>query len=193
MISRMLSFLKEVEIIKKEFIKIYHISIFSSILFLVVGAFITFYPTTTINIISFLIGTVILFISINYLVKYFKFKEYNLKMDLILGVFLLVLSLLFIFNSHFISSILPFLLGIYFISNSIPKIQYASYLRQIKNSNWVISLIIALICLIFGILFILNPFHGALMIMQLIGIFMMIYAIMDLVNYFIIQKNMKKR
>lgn len=180
-------------IIKKEFIKIYNISIFNSILFLVVGAFIAFYPTTTMNIISFLIGSVILFISINYLVKYFKFKEYNLKVDLILGIFLLVLSLLFIFNSRFMSSILPFFIGIYFISNSIPKIQYAFYLKQIKNSNWIVSLIIALICLIFGILFILNPFHGALMIVKLIGIFMMIYAIMDLVNYFIIQKNLKRR
>lgn len=160
---------------------------------MVVGIFITFYPSTTINVISSLIGVIILFISMNYLVKYFKFKEYNLKIDLILGIFLLVLSLLFIFNSSFISSILPFLLGIYFVSNSIPKIQYASYLRKIGSSNWIISLVIALICLVFGILFVLNPFSGAIMITKLIGIFMMIYAVMDLINYFIIQKNVKKR
>ena len=153
---------------------------------MVVGGFITFYPSTTINFISSIIGIVILFISINYLVRYFKFKEYNLKLDLILGIFLLVLSLLFIFNSKFISGILPFLVGIYFVSNSIPKIQYAFNLKKANSSNWITLLIIALICLIFGILFILNPFHGALVITKIIGIFMMIYSIMDIVNYFII-------
>lgn len=175
----------------KELTKIYKISIFTSFLLLIVGIFITFYPTLTMNILSTIVGVAILFISINYLIRYFKFKEYNLKLELISGVFLFALSLLFIFNNNFIVSILPFLMGIYFISNSIPKIQYSLELKNIGNSTWVSSFIISAICLIIGVIFLVNPFNGAVVITKVIGIFIMIYSIMDIINYCLIDKNMR--
>ena len=43
-----------------------------------------------------------------------------------------------------------------------------------------------------GIIFIINPFEGALAITKIIGIFMIIYALLDIINTVIVKKGVKE-
>ena len=57
-----------------------------------------------------------------------------------------------------------------------------------KDSKGMISLIITIFMLIIGILLIFNPFEGAKMIAKMIGLFLVIYSILDIVQSLMIKK-----
>lgn len=169
--------------------KIYTTSMVASIVILVLGILLLVKPDFIINIVSTVMGVVILVPGIISLADYFKTK-YNA--NLVIGVVACIIGVIFIFNSKFVSSILPFLLGIYFIINGISKLQYALELRKNKVVNYMPSILIAVLILACGVLMIVNPFGGALAITQVIGIFMIVYSLLDIYSAVIIKKEIKK-
>lgn len=173
------------EQLKKGMNKIFATSLISSVVMLVLGIMLLIKPDFIINVVSTVIGLVILIPGIVSLVDYFKTK-YNA--NLIIGVVACVIGIIFIFNSKFVSSILPFLLGIYFIINGISKLQYGMELRKNKVANYMPSIITPLLLLVCGILLMVNPFGGALAITKVLGIFMIIYSGLDIYNAIIIKK-----
>ena len=53
-------------------------------------------------------------------------------------------------------------------------------------------MIIAIISAVCGVLLLFNPFKGAVVITQIIGIFILIYAVLDLISTISIRKNVLK-
>ena len=133
-------------------------------------------------------------IGTNRIGKYIKNRNnYNfLKIDLTIGIISIVLGAILIYNNRAIVSILPFVLGIFFIVNSITKIQYAMQLKKYNSSKWIMTLVPAVLTLIFGLVFVINPFKGAKIITQIIGFFIVLYSLTDIVNYFLLKRNFDK-
>ena len=100
--------------------------------------------------------------------------------------------MILIVKTDLVASILPFILGIYFVINGISRLQYALELKKQGYSSYTTSLVFSLLIILCGILFIINPFEGALALTKLIGTFMIIYAILDISNTVIIKKGMKQ-
>lgn len=173
------------EHLKKGMNKLFATSLISSVIMLVLGIMLLIRPDFIINVVSTVIGLVILIPGIVSLVDYFKTK-YNA--NLIIGVVACIIGIVFIFNSKFVSSILPFVLGIYFIINGISKLQYSMELRKNKVTNYMPSVITSILLLVCGILLMINPFGGALAITKVLGIFMIIYSGLDIYNATIIRK-----
>lgn len=174
--------------LKNQMKKMYATSMVSSIVMFILGVFLLVRPDFIINIVSIIIGLVILVPGIISLIDYFKTKY---TANLVIGVIAGVLGIIFIFNSRLVSSILPFVLGIYFIINGISKLQYAFELRKNNVVNYMPSIITAILILFCGILMIINPFGGALAITQVLGIFMIIYSALDLYSALVISKEFK--
>lgn len=174
--------------IKKGMNKIFNTSVVASVVILVLGIFLFIQPDTIIHMISIVLGGVILIPGIISLVDYFKNKY---QPSLISGVVTIIIGLILIINTKLVASILPFILGIYFIVNGINRLQYALQLKK-QNLNYVASLVFSLLIIICGILFIVNPFGGALVITKVMGIFMIVYALLDLTNTIIIKKEINE-
>jgi len=174
--------------LKSQMKKMYATSMVTSIIMFILGVFLLVRPDFIINIVSTIIGLVILVPGIISLIDYFKTKY---TANLVIGVIAFVLGIVFIFNSKLVSSILPFVLGIYFIINGISKIQYAFELRKNNVVNYVPSIVTAILILICGVLMIINPFGGALAITKVLGIFMIIYSVLDLYSALAISKEVK--
>ena len=85
-------------------------------------------------------------------------------------------------NSNLLAMIIPILSGVWMIINSVNKIQIAMELRDNKISSWIISFVFAIIILVGGALLIINPFGGALLLSKTVGIFIVIYAILDIAD-----------
>ena len=119
--------------LKSQMKKMYATSMVTSIIMFILGVFLLVRPDFIINIVSTIIGLVILVPGIISLIDYFKTKY---TANLVIGVIAFVLGIVFIFNSKLVSSILPFVLGIYFIINGISKIQYAFELRKNNVVNY---------------------------------------------------------
>lgn len=172
------------EDIKKGMNKIFNASMVTSVVIFVLGIFLFIQPDTIIRMISIILGGIILIPGVIALIDYFKNKYYP---SLICGVITVIIGLILIINTKLVASILPFILGIYFVVNGINRLHYALSLRKI-NVNYTTSLIFSLLIILCGILFIINPFEGALVITKVIGIFMILYAVLDLANFIVLKK-----
>ncbi len=172
------------EDIKKGMNQIFNASIVTSVVILVFGIFLFIQPDVIIHMISIVLGGIILIPGITALIDYVKNKY---QPSLITGVVTIIIGMILIVNTKLVASILPFILGIYFIVNGINRIQYALELKR-QSVNYVVSLIFSILIIICGILFIVNPFGGALVITKVMGIFMILYSVLDLTNSIIIKK-----
>lgn len=177
----------------EHFKKLFRMSIFTSIFFIMIGLFLILKPETTITTISYILGAIIMVTGIIFLIKYFSNKEmYGVfSGDLVYGVMSTIVGLILILNPTAIAKIIPFILGIWIIISSVTKIQYSLQLKAYNNKAWVTTMIIAGITFIWGLLLLFDPFEGAMVITQIIGLFILVYAILDLVEVSIIKKNLK--
>lgn len=168
---------------------LFNISILTSIVILVIGIFLFIQPDTVIRMISIVLGILFLVPGITSLVDYFK---ENNSASLVVGIITILISLIMIIKTDLVASILPFILGIYFVVNGISRLQYALELKKQGYSSFPTSLVFSLLIMLCGILFIINPFEGALALTKIIGIYMIIYAILDISNTVVIKRGMKQ-
>ena len=167
---------------------LFNVSILTSVVILVIGIFLFIQPDTVIRMISVVLGIIFLIPGITAMIDYFKEKN---SASLVLGVITILVSLILIIKTDLVASILPFILGIYFVVNGITRLQYALELKKQGYTSFTTSLVFSLLIMICGILFILNPFEGAMALTQMIGMFMIIYAALDISNTVVIKRGMK--
>ena len=173
--------------------RIFGFSIFSSIVFLILGMFLVFRTEGTINLISSIIGIILLLNGGFSLINYLRGDvDASYRVELIYGIIAIVAGFVLILNPTAIISVLPFILGIYFVISGIIKLKYAIEIKDNKAKAPIYSMIVSILMILCGILFIVNPFEGAIAITQIIGIFLIVYACLDIINYCCIRKDLKE-
>lgn len=176
----------------ENFKKMFRMSLISSVFFIVVGLFLILKPEVTLATISYVIGGIIIVIGVTFLIKYFSNKEYGMfSGDLIFGVMSVIFGFILILNPTALAKIIPFILGIWIVISSITKIQYSLQLKAYNNKAWISTMVIAAITFLWGLLLLFDPFEGAMVITQVIGMFILIYAVLDLAEVILIKKNLK--
>lgn len=177
---------------KKEINRMYGTSIFSTICFIVMGLFLFFKSEQTIEIISYVLGGFIIALGIASFIRYFKYREKQaFSFDIVYGIISILAGIILICNPHALAKIIPIILGVWITISSALKIQMAFQLKNYENNMWKGTLIVGLIALLCGIVLIFNPFEGAVVITKVIGIFLIIYAILDVISSYIVNKAVK--
>lgn len=169
-------------------------SVLTSLLLLVLGILLVFESELTIKTISYVIGAVLVAAGAFAFVRYINNNNKGFdtsELDILYGIVTVVLGVLVISNPHAIASIIPIVLGVAIIISSAIKIQCAFDLKKNNNDMWKTTMIIAVIGTICGVVLLFNPFEGAVMLMRIVGIFILVYAILDLVSTYIIKKNVE--
>lgn len=176
----------------QNFKKLFRMSIVTSCFFVVIGLFLILKPEPVITTISYILGGIIMVTGLIFLIKYFSNREmYGIfSGDLIYGVMSTIFGLILILNPTALAKIVPFVLGVWIIISSVTKIQYSLQLKAYNNKAWIPTMIIAAITFCWGLLLLFNPFAGAMVITQVIGMFILIYAVLDLAEVFLIKKNL---
>ena len=176
---------------KKQFDKILKTSLLSWLVFIVLGLFLVLKAELTLTIISYVVGGTLL-LAIVPLAKQLLSKEATYgSLSFISQIFMVVAGFIIIINTSLIASIIPVFIGILMIVNGVSKLQFAYLLRRENIKNWTFTLILSIFILAGGILFLTNPFRGAVAITKLIGIFMIVYSIIDMIDFLIIHKEIK--
>lgn len=180
--------------IEKGFSKIFITSILSSVIFIALGVFLFSKPETTISTISYILGIIIILLGSFAFGKYFQTRQDGNKFSfsLIYGVLSMVIGLILILNPTALATLIPFVIGFWMIINSTVKIQYSLNLKQYESKAWIPTFIIGLLNLICGLVMIFNPFEGAVLITKMIGLFIIIYSILDITEAFLLNKNINK-
>lgn len=180
------------ENIMKNFLKS---SIITSIVLMILGILLIFQSETTIMIISYIVGGILVAAGALALVRYVKnAKEprLNNELDIMYGIITIIFGLIIIKNYQAVASVIPIVLGIGIIISSAAKLNYAFQLRANKNNLWKTTMIISIISTIFGVILLFNPFKAAMGIMKVIGILIVIYAILDLISTIAIKSSVTK-
>ena len=170
----------------KEFNKFITSSIITAILFAIMGICLMIFPDISLNIMAYTVAVIfvllgVFLITINY--------KYILLTDTVVAGILVILFgvLIFVYPQSF-AMILPMILGIWFIMDSVLRIRLSLTLKDVKDSPWVLLLILSIISLICGIIFIINPLVTSEVLMMMFGALMTVYAISGMVDMIFFKK-----
>lgn len=151
----------------------------SSIVLLVLGILLLLVPGGIVTTVIRLFGVIILIIGITSVLNEIKIKKQST--DFVNGILISVLGLVFISSPHTIASIIPFILGVWIVIKSVFKLQFSYSVKRTIND--VKPIVINIIELILGLVLIFNPFKGAEALIRIIGGFMAVYGLLDILNY----------
>ena len=178
---------------EKKIKKTFNISLITSFIFVIVGLFLFINPNITLSIISYTMGGILLLMGLINVYKYFS-SDNALDMfsfDLAYGILLMIAGLFLIIDTSIFAKVINIIVAIWIIVNSITKFQYGLVLKKVKNNDWTYTVFISLLTFIWGVILLINPLKTALTITQIIGIFIIIYAVLDIIDNFIIRKNIE--
>lgn len=156
--------------------------IITSIIFCLTGIFVILYPGISVTLFCCLLGALLVVAGIFKIIGYFSKDLYRLafQFDLALGILLAVLGLVAILYPKVILSVLYFLIGIIVLTDSLFKIQTAVDARRFGLRKWWLILLSALVSCVLGLLLMINPYHGAKLLMIMTGITLTAEGILNL-------------
>lgn len=164
-------------------------SVLTSIIFAIIGLIMIFFPDTTMKFISTILGAFFIIIGILKVISYFASKENStfFSNDIAWGLIAIVIGLVTIVYSNTIESIFRIMIGIWIIYSGFTRFTLSFRLKDVNTKLWAVVLTLAVLMVIGGLYVTFYP--GALILT--LGVIVLIYAIMDLIESFIFMKNMK--
>lgn len=176
--------------IEKIFKKTGWLSILTSIIFAILGGILIWKPVETVRIISYILGTIFIVIGIAKTINYFlskgKYEIYNY--NLVFGLMAIVLGIVTICCSDTIGAIFRIIIGIWIVYSSLVRLNLSLKLKSMDVKMWIYSLILALLMFACGLYVALNS--GS--VVMTIGIVIVIYSVIDIIEDVIFMKNVKE-
>lgn len=158
-----------------------YISLLISIIFALIGIIIIVNPTTTFNIISTIIGVCIIIAGIIKFFTSFSYKTTSGGTDfqMIFGSLIIVIAgIVTICYNSTIQSIISIMIGLWIIYSALIRFGLSVQLKAISFPIFILSMILSISMLICGIYVLFN----ASAIMIWLGVIMLIYAVMDIIE-----------
>lgn len=146
------------------------------------GIAMVIFPDTSAVTICCIAGAVMLVFGLIKIVGYFTNDIYGLafQFDLAMGIFTAVIGLLLLLHPDKVVTMLPLLLGVVTLIDSVFKLQTSIDARKFGLSRWWSILVISIVNAVFGIVLILQPSDAMTVIMRLAGISVILDGIQNL-------------
>ena len=172
--------------------KFFRSSLITAILLIALGILLICQSEATIITIAYVLGGVIIALGVLAAIKFFQnIKEHKGELDLVYGIISVILGIIVIKNPEAIASIMPMVLGVCIIISSSSKLQYAFELKANNNNLWKTTMFISIISTVCGLVLLFNPFKAITYFTKIVGVFIIIYAILDLISTYTIRRNVK--
>lgn len=154
-----------------------------SIIMLVVGVILVVNSQSIINMMSWIIGIVVILISIIKIIGLFNDKRLDTT-ALSINILLMVFGVLLISFPSIVDVAIKVVFGVWILLAGIKRLIMAVAISRVDSNSYKTFLISALIMLALGVLVLINLYN-------LLGIFLIIYSIMEIINYiyFKVKKN----
>ena len=154
-----------------------------SLIFIIFGIMLILRPEAIVSAISFILGGIFVIMGILKIIDYYS----NGKQDnylIAVAVVMIIVGFIIMFFADIILSVFRILIAIWIIYSGIMNLQTAIVWKDYKSRLWLVTLLLAIVTIIVGIYILVNT--GA--IMQTIGIAILIYGIVDIIESFIFIK-----
>lgn len=161
-------------------------SIITSVIFAIIGILFICNPEGTFKFTAIVLGVIFIIFGALKIFNYFKDKGttdfYNY--DLIYGAVSVVAGIVIMVNSAALETIFRIIIGIWIIYSGIMRVSLALKLKSANSEAWTPVLIIAILMIVCGLF--ITFYSGA--IIMTVGIIILTYAIMDIIEGFIFIK-----
>lgn len=171
--------------------KYINLSIIMAVLFMIVGVILLIWPKSSLDTISYIIGTFLLIYGIYNFIDSFTINPIFCFIQMTSSVLSVVLGIIIFLNPNLFENLIPILLGIFFIINGSFKTRLSFIIKDISN-NWILPLITSILMVLCGFLLIVNPKVSAIMITTMIGIILIIYSISDIIDMLVFKSRTKE-
>lgn len=178
------------EYVKKILRKTSWMSILESLLFAILGVILINKPEGTVKAISVILGTFFAFVGFYKVIYYFMIKEKNdlYNYDLVYGFMAIVIGIVSVAYIDIIGSVFRLIIGIWIIYTSFVRINFAFQIKKVDNKAFIYGTILAIIMFGCGLYIIMNSEA----IIVTIGIIMIIYAVIDIIENIIFMQNVNE-
>ena len=126
------------------------------------------------------------------------------RISVFTSIIFMIFGLLLFFNPGGVIVTISCIIGAFLImigvSGIIMYFKYRIYFRSDLSLNfkdnqvegWFLMLIMAIVTFIFGIVLVLNPLQGAFLATKVVGLIIVIYSVMDIIDSVVLKKNIQK-
>jgi len=163
-------------------------SLLSSIIFLILGAFLISNADSVITWISYIVGSLLSMIGLIKLVTYYRIKkktEITSNGDLIFGLVLLTIGILCFFLAGIFETLIRFIVGAWVLFTGIHRLIESLKMENKANKKFPILLGISVLLVALGLYIIL---YSNLMF-KWIGILMVTYSVLEIIGYIFFSQN----
>ena len=158
-----------------------NLSIVLSALFGILGFVFIFWPKTSLDVLAYLIGAFLIGYGIYNFIDSFTVNPIFCLVEMTSSVLAFLLGVTVFLNLNIFESLLPIILGIFFIINGAFKTRVSFLLREVNN-RFTVSIITSILMILCGIVIIIEPLNSAIMITSVVGVLILIYAISDIID-----------
>lgn len=170
-------------------IKIKNLSLITIAAGFIIGIVLLVRPDETVQFISILCGVTVIMLGIGAWISYFtKFKSTILA---ILGTLAVIAGIILCVRYRSIVSAVIFLFGVFVLVGGIVDLISAIDAKRNDLKSWIVSVIMSAVTIILGLIVIINPFDSVMVLTQLLGAGLIVYAVMDLISFIQIRKIVK--
>lgn len=170
-------------------IKIKNLSLITIAAGSIIGIVLLVRPDETVQFISILCGVTVIMLGIGAWISYFtKFKSTILA---ILGTLAVIAGIILCVRYRSIVSAVIFLFGVFVLVGGIVDLISAIDAKRNDLKSWIVSVIMSAVTIILGLIVIINPFDSVMVLTQLLGAGLIVYAVMDLISFIQIRKIVK--
>ena len=162
--------------------------ILSSLLYIVLGVVLLVMPELSLGFACLLIGGAVLVYGVVRLVAYLRGGENADKLDLVLGILLILLGLCLLIWLRVLFLLVPLVLGIYILSEGVLGLRRAWQIKTLGYPRWWISFLVALVLLVCGLAMVFNLFDTMSALVQFIGFGFLLDGVSTLVNTILLER-----
>lgn len=148
--------------------------VISSLLCVLLGLVLLFWPGLTIQIVCTAVGVVLIISGVIRIAGYFTAGDGSLysQVNLIFGIVFAVVGVWIVMKPDKVLAIIPIIMGIVIALHGLHNLQQSMTLYRDKYEKWWIALILGILTVGFGVLLICRPFAAIDTVVMLIGIFL---------------------
>lgn len=143
----------------------------AAVLYVGLGMVLLFWPDTTLTVLCYLFGGILLAYGIITILSFFVHDSAlgPFRLELVLGITAAAIGILFLIQPVFILSIVPVILGVYIAVDSLVNLKRALELYRLEYPRWWVSLSLSLLGVALGAVILFYPFQTQLLLFRVIG------------------------
>lgn len=143
----------------------------ASLVYVVLGLVLLFFPDLTTSLICTLAGFLLLAYGLVSIFSFFASNNggFAFQFELIVGVFAAILGGLFLLKPHMLLSILPVIFGLYILVDGLSNLKRGLDMRSYGYAGWTATLVMSVVSMSLGGVILWNPFSTHLLLVRIIG------------------------